>query len=125
MMIETGVDILEIKRIREIVEKTPRFLERFFTGRERAYFESKNYKVETIAGNFAAKEAVAKAMGTGVRGFNLIDLEILRDDQGKPLVYLHNEAEKIASNLKIQSFSLSISHSEQYAVAFAIAIKIR
>lgn len=123
MMIDTGVDILEIERIRDIIEKTPRFLERFFTIDENAYFASKNYKVETIAGNFAAKEAVSKAFGTGVRGFNLKDLEILRDEFGKPVVILHNEAKGIAADHKIQSISVSISHSELYAVAFALAIK--
>lgn len=118
-----GVDLLEIDRIKELFEKNPRFLERFFTLDERALFERKMMNIETIAANFAAKEAVSKALGTGVRGFNLIDVEVLRDEMGKPIVNLHNRAETLAESLGIDHIMLSISHTERHAIAFAIAMK--
>lgn len=123
MIFGNGVDLLEIERIKDLYEKNPRFLERFFTAGERALFESKMMNIETIAANFAAKEAVSKALGTGVRGFNLIDVEILRDDLGKPIVHLYNKAEILAESLGIDHIMLSISHTEKHAIAFAIAMK--
>jgi len=118
-----GVDLLEVDRIKELYKKNPRFLERFFTEGECAFFERKMMNIETIAANFAAKEAVSKALGTGVRGFNLIDIEILRDEMGKPIVHLYNRAEILAESLGIDHIMLSISHTEKHAIAFAIAMK--
>jgi holo-[acyl-carrier protein] synthase len=118
-----GVDLLEIDRIKALLDKNPRFLERFFTEDECVFFEKKMMNIETIAANFAAKEAVSKAFGTGVRGFNLIDIEILRDEMGKPIVNLYNGAQILAESLEIDHIMLSISHTEKYAVAFAIAMK--
>lgn len=123
MIFGNGVDLLEIDRIRELLDKNPRFLKRFFTEEECALFERKMMNVETIAANFAAKEAVSKAIGTGVRGFNLIDIEILRDEIGKPTVHLCGRAETLAETLGIDHIMLSISHTEKHAIAFAIAMK--
>ena len=69
-----GIDIVEIKRIEDALNKNKRFLDKLFTKEEIKYFESRNFKIETIAGNFAAKEAISKAMGTGIRNFNFIDI---------------------------------------------------
>ena len=123
MIFGNGVDLLEVDRIKELYEKNPRFLERFFTAGECALFERKMMNIETIAANFAAKEAVSKALGTGVRGFNLIDIEILRDEMGKPIVNLHDRAGILAESLGIDHIMLSISHTEKHAIAFAIAMK--
>ncbi len=123
MIFGNGVDLLEVDRIKELYKKNPRFLERFFTEGECAFFERKMMNIETIAANFAAKEAVSKALGTGVRGFNLIDIEILRDEMGKPIVHLYNRAEILAESLGIDHIMLSISHTEKHAIAFAIAMK--
>lgn len=122
MIIGNGVDLLEINRISELLERRPEFLERFFTKKEAALFESKNFKHETIAAGFAAKEAIAKAMGTGVRGFDLIDVEVLRDPLGKPVVVLHGRALEVARSKGIDRIELSLSHSKTQAIAFAIAI---
>lgn len=122
MIIGNGVDLLEISRISALLERRPEFLERFFTKKETAYFESKNFKHETIAAGFAAKEAIAKAMGTGVRGFDLIDVEVLRDPLGKPVVVLHGRALEVARCKGIERIELSLSHSKTQAIAFAIAI---
>lgn len=122
-MVGNGVDLIEIDRIKEMIQRKPRFIKRFFTEKENLFFESKGFKSESIAGNFAAKEAVVKAIGTGVRGFNLMDIEVLRDALGKPCVILHGRAKEIAEGLGVGIIHLSISHTQSYAVAFAIAMK--
>lgn len=117
-----GIDIIEIKRIEKVLERTPRFLERNFTEKEIEYFKKKNFKSESIAGNFASKEAVSKAIGTGVRGFNLKDIEILRDEMGKPIVNVYNNLKEICIKYNIREIKVSISHSENYAVSNVIII---
>ncbi len=122
MVIGNGVDIVEIERISEIVKKNPRFLERCFTENERALFLEKGMRIETIAAGFAGKEAVSKALGTGIRGFNLVDIEILRDALGKPIVHLLGKAKDVAANKQIHRIELSLSHSDVQAIAFAISL---
>lgn len=122
MVIGNGVDIVEIDRISEIIKKNPRFLERCFTESERALFLEKGMKIETIAAGFAGKEAVSKALGTGIRGFNLVDIEILRDALGKPVVHLLGKAKDVALNKQIHRIELSLSHSDLQAIAFAISL---
>ena len=122
MVIGNGVDILEISRIEKLISENPRFLERFFTTQERLLFQEKGLKVESIAANFAAKEAVSKAIGTGIRGFNLIDIEVLRDPLGKPIVNLIGNAKEIAMSRGIDRFEVSLSHSNTQAIAFVIAL---
>lgn len=122
MVIGNGVDIVEIERISDIVKKNPRFLERCFTENERALFLEKGMKIETIAAGFAGKEAVSKALGTGIRGFNLVDIEILRDALGKPVVHLLGKAKDVALNKQIHRIELSLSHSDLQAIAFAISL---
>ena len=117
-----GIDIIEISRIKKAVEKSDRFVKRLFTENEIDYFKSKNMKAESIAGNFAAKEAVVKALGTGLRGFKWTDIEVLRDELGKPVVYLHNGAKKVATDRGINEVMLSISHCKEYAVANGVAV---
>jgi holo-[acyl-carrier protein] synthase len=92
---------------------------RFFTPQEVEYFKSKGGKAETLAGFFCAKEAVAKAFGTGIRGFRLTDIEITHDKLGAPIIVLHNEAKKLADGKKV---NVSISHDKDYAVAIAIMV---
>ena len=122
MVIGNGVDIVEIERIIDIVKKNPRFLERCFTENERALFLEKGMRIETIAAGFAGKEAVSKALGTGIRGFNLVDIEILRDALGKPIVHLLGKAKDVAANKQIHRIELSLSHSDVQAIAFALSL---
>ncbi len=117
-----GIDIIELDRIDRAIKKSGRFLERLFTDAEIAYFRSKNMRVESIAGNFAAKEAIVKSLGTGVRGFAWKDIEVLRDEMGKPVVFLYNGAEDIANQRDIKEIMVSISHCKTYAVANSIAV---
>lgn len=119
MIFGIGNDIIEIERIASAIEK-PRFKERVFTVIELEQIAKKGNRKESFAGRFAAKEAVAKAFGTGVRGFELKDIEILNDDLGKPVVYLKNSLSEKYAGLTIE---LSISHCRDYAAAVAIIFK--
>lgn len=118
MVIGIGTDIIEIDRIKEAINRNNNFLEKVFTTKEIEMFKKRNMRTEVIAGNFAAKEAVSKALGTGVRGFSLIDIEVLRDELGKPIVYLSDDIDSIIN--KQHSLSISISHNRTSAIAFAI-----
>lgn len=120
MIYGTGIDIVEIKRIEKAMEN-PHFLTRFFSSEEIAYFKSRKSAAQSVAANFAGKEAFSKAIGTGIRGFLLSEVEILRDDTGKPHIALSGSAKKIADGFGITGLFISISHSEQHAVAQVIA----
>lgn len=116
-----GVDIVEISRIKKAMQ-TPGFAERFFSVGECEFFNSKTDATNSIAANFAAKEAFSKAIGTGVRGFALKDVEVLRNQQGKPYINLYNHAKTIAESLGIGEIMVSLSHSDENAVAFVTAV---
>jgi len=114
-----GVDIIEIDRIEEACCRR-RFLVRFFTEREISSIQPGPHFFAHIAGKFAAKEAVAKALGTGFR-FRWHDIEVLNDESGRPRVYLSGKALALSKTMNINEVLVSISHSRDYAVAFAIA----
>lgn len=116
-----GTDIIEIERIEKAIATTPHFLNRVFTEKERAYFEKKGERFETLAGLFAAKEAVSKALGTGFRGFGPSDIEIVPDDLGCPKVKLLEGAQKAKEEAGVSVLQVSISHCQTYAIAYAIA----
>ncbi len=116
MIIGLGTDIVEISRIKKAIERTSTFLEKVYTKKEIEYISKKKNPYPSYAGRFAAKEAISKAFGTGVRKFGLLDIEILNDDLGKPLVYLSDELIKKYNG----KLNLSISHSKEYATATAI-----
>ena len=121
MIVGIGTDIIEIERINKAILNTPQFMEKSFTIQEQTYFKQRKNAVESIAGNFAAKEAISKALGTGFRGFGLMDIEILRDGLGGPVVFLHGEAEQIGKEKDITDIWVSISHCKAYATAYAVA----
>ena len=115
-----GVDIVSIDRIAKSLEKEG-FLRKVYGEREIALFAGENrIKTNSLAANFAAKEAFSKALGTGVRGFELAEVEILRDDMGKPYFYLSGRAKQIAESLNIE-FAVSLSHEKDKAIAFVVA----
>ncbi|EOT2959870.1 TPA: holo-ACP synthase [Clostridium perfringens] len=124
MIIGIGVDIIEIERVRQAIQNNKKFLSKLFTEREIDYFISRNMNSEVIAGNFAAKEAVSKALGTGIRGFSFKDIEILRNELGKPEVILHNGANlignKLVGNNNSLRIHLSISHNNSNAIAYSV-----
>lgn len=123
MILGIGTDIIEIDRIGKAIEKTPKFIEKTFTDKEIELFKSKFMKVETIAGNFAAKEAISKAIGSGFRGFNFRDLEILRDELGKPIVNISDKVKSLLGNKEV-IFHISISHNRSCAIAF-VTMEVR
>ncbi len=120
-----GIDIIEIERIEKAIKRNKKFLYRIFTSKEIALFSDNNYRSNQIAGNFAAKEAVMKALGTGLREMKWKDIEISRDFLGKPLTILYNGAKRIAQKRGIEDILISISHSKSYAVAQAIAVSYK
>lgn len=124
MIIGIGVDIIEIERVRQAIQNNKNFLSKLFTEKEIDYFISRNMNSEVIAGNFAAKEAVSKALGTGIRGFSFKDIEILRNELGKPEVILHNGAKlignKLIGNNNSLRIHLSISHNNSSAIAYSV-----
>lgn len=120
MILGIGTDIIEIRRIEKAISYN-NFLAKFFTTKENNFFIQKKFNSHSIAGNFASKEAVSKALGTGFRNFSPIDIEILRNDDGSPYVILYNGAYNLAEQKNIKTIHLSISHCLDYAVAYAVA----
>ena len=121
--LSVGVDIIEIERIRQVFQQHgERFLRRVYTEAEIAYCRG---RVPELAARFAAKEAVSKALGTGLVGRGGIfwrEVEVLPDARGKPLVHLHGRARDRAESLGLNEFAISLSHSQAYAVAFVVAM---
>lgn len=120
LILGVGTDIVEVGRIKKAIERNDRFLEKIFTITELDYLKSRNLRPEYVAGRFAAKEAVAKALGTGFRGFDFKDIEIDRTTLGKPIVTLKGKAKLIAKKEGQYNIHLSISHGVDSAVAYAI-----
>jgi holo-[acyl-carrier protein] synthase len=122
MIVSIGIDIVEVYRIRETLERTPRFASRVFTEKERAYCESKGAAAaQSFAARFAAKEAFLKALKTGWRGkITWQDMEILNDPQGVPSLEIKGEARQLLENLGADKIHLSISHTTDHAVAQVI-----
>lgn len=120
MKIATGVDLIEIARIEEVVARHGKhYLERVFTPAELEYCGK---RAESLAGRFAAKEAVSKALGSGIGDVSWKEIEILGDEQNAPVLALHGMAEKRAGELGLTNWSVSISHSQSHSVAFVVAI---
>jgi holo-[acyl-carrier protein] synthase len=121
-LLRTGVDLIEIERIRKAIDRHgDRFLGRVFTPDEIAQSCA---RLESLAGKFAAKEAAAKALGTGVwrNGIGWLDFEVRKDpESGAPELLLHHAAAERATRLGLVTWSLSISHDRSRAVAFVVA----
>ncbi|MBQ6896804.1 MAG: holo-ACP synthase [Oscillospiraceae bacterium] len=115
-----GVDIVSIDRIEKSLARDS-FLTKVYGKGEIAVFAAEGKpKTNSLAANFAAKEAFSKALGTGVRGFELTEVEILRDDMGKPYFFLSGKAREIAESRNLV-FSVSLSHEKDRAIAFVVA----
>ncbi|AYF53644.1 holo-ACP synthase [Clostridium botulinum C] len=120
MIIGIGTDIVEIQRIEKAINRNPNFINKLFTKNEIEYFKSRNMRSEFIAGRFAAKEAVSKALGTGFRGFEFKDIEIENNILGKPMVNLKGKAKKMDKKWGNYKIHLSISHGRENAIAYAV-----
>ena len=124
-MLSSGVDIIHIPRIQKALDQHgERFLKRVFTPRE---IQSCRGHPREFAARFAAKEAVSKALGVGMRimasnGIGFLEVEVLPDGNGKPHVHLSGRAARRAEELDLREWAISLSHEREYAVAFVVAV---
>lgn len=118
-MLSAGVDIIEIERVQRAISRWgDRFLDKVYTSAE---IELCRGRAPELSARFAGKEAISKALGTGLVGISWREMEILSDRRGKPWVRLHGRAAARASKLGLSEFAISLSHSRDYAVAFVVA----
>jgi holo-[acyl-carrier protein] synthase len=125
MILSVGIDMIEVSRIRETIARTPRFAERVFTDKERAYCEAKGAAAaQSYAARFAAKEACLKALKTGWRGkITWHDIEILNDADGVPTLEIRGAAREIFCESGANAVHLSLSHTTEHAIATVILEK--
>jgi holo-[acyl-carrier protein] synthase len=118
-MLRTGVDIIEVSRIdAAILRHGERFFSRFYTPQELIDAEG---RTPALAARFAAKEAVAKALGCGIGDVGWKDIEIVRDGRRRPQIRLHGPALALAGELGLREWSLSLSHTHEHAMALVVA----
>jgi holo-[acyl-carrier protein] synthase len=122
MIVGTGIDIAEVPRIRQSIERFgDRFLQRIFTAGEIRYCDSKMNRFERYAARFAAKEAAMKALGTGWNhGVRWRDCEVVRMPGGRPTIAFHGKAGEFAAKLGMKNAALSITHTAEQAIAQVI-----
>ena len=122
MIVGSGIDLVEIARIQQSLERYgERFLNRVFTPAEQAYCMRKRNAAESLAARFAAKEAAAKALGTGIsRGVNWLEIEVVREPGGRPTLRFEGRAAEIAGQLGVAHASLSITHTSSLSMANVI-----
>ncbi len=120
MKVSTGTDLVEIDRFQAAVQRHgERFLNRVFTEQELA---EAGRNLASLAARFAAKEAVSKALGTGIGPISWREIEVLRGEARQPLLHLHGEASRRAASLGLSTWSLSLSHTQAMAVAMVVAV---
>jgi holo-[acyl-carrier protein] synthase len=113
-----GIDIIEIDRVADVIRRHgDRFLNRVYTQDEIAHCRG---RVSELAARFAAKEAVMKALGTGIRGVGWRDIEVLPNRRGKPLVFLYGRGAERAERIELRGLEVSLTHSKQYAIASVV-----
>jgi holo-[acyl-carrier protein] synthase len=120
-MIRCGIDMIEIQRVADGIERFgERFLDRFFTSGERADCKD---QIHRLAARIAAKEAVAKALGTGIGDVKWVEIEIRTDNERKrPILHLHGAAVEVANSLGVTQWDISLTHTRVYASAVVVAI---
>lgn len=119
MIVGSGIDLVEVQRIQQSLERYgQRFLNRVFTAAEQAYCMRKRNAAESLAARFAAKEAAAKALGTGIsRGVHWLEIEVVREPGGRPNVRFHGRAAEIATQLGVARAALSLTHTGTLSMA--------
>ena len=118
-----GIDIVDIVRIKNVATRTPRFLQRVFTAQELDYCFKKKDPFPSLAARFAAREALRKLDIVFIKGMRFHDTEVAVDKDGKPFLLLNGYALEIADNAGIKDFAISLSHSQEQAIAVVIANK--
>ncbi|MFY9198051.1 MAG: holo-ACP synthase [Acutalibacteraceae bacterium] len=121
MLVTTGVDLVEISRIKKSMAKKG-FIERVFGPSERVYLGRKGMPVQSVAAAFCAKEAFGKALGCGISGFGMREVEVMHDEQGRPYFKLSGRAKQLA-DIRNLSFEVSLTHTKSYAMAVVVAYK--
>lgn len=118
--LSTGVDLIEIERVQGAVQRHGRrFLERVFTAQELAEV---GHSLPSLAARFAAKEAVSKALGTGIGQIGWCEVEVLRGEAHQPMLRLHGAAAQLAEELGLRQWSISLSHTNTHAIALVVVI---
>jgi holo-[acyl-carrier protein] synthase len=122
MIIGSGIDLVEIGRIQQSVDRYgQRFLDRVYTAAEQVYCLRKKKAAESLAARFAAKEAGAKALGTGISyGVNWLEIEVVREPSGRPTIQFHGRAAQIAARLGVVHAALSITHTRDLSMASVV-----
>lgn len=118
-MFSVGIDLVEIARISKSMNNR-RFLQKVLGKDEYIYLEKKQFPKHSVAASFCAKEAFSKAIGTGIKGFNLKDVELLRNEKGMPYFKFSGNALKIVNDKNLR-FSVSITHTKEYASAAVVS----
>ncbi len=123
MVLGLGTDLIETRRVQESIDRFgERFLQRIFTAGEIAYCTRKKNSAESFAARFAAKEAGAKALGTGIsRGVTWKEFEVKREASGRPSLHLTGRAEELAQAMGVRRVQLSLTHSRELAMAVVVA----
>ena len=122
MIVGSGIDLVEIARIQQSVERFgERFLNRIYTRAEQAYCLRKKNAAESLAARFAAKEAGAKSLGTGIsHGVNWLEIEVVREPSGRPTIAFHGRAAELAARMGVRHAALSLTHSKEMAMASVV-----
>ena len=124
-IIAHGIDLVDFDRIESMIQRhESRFMNRIFTDREQSDAEAVHNNIEKLAGRFAAKEAILKLIGTGWRGkIKWTEIEVINNPMGQPEVTVSGEVKKIADSLGISQITLSITHTSNFAIASAVALR--
>ena len=118
--LRTGVDLIEVPRLERAIERHGgRFLRRVYTQRELAIAGK---RIPSLAARFAAKEAVAKALCTGIGEVMWKEIEVLHGPAKEPVLHLHGKAKELADSLGLHTWSISLSHTQEHAIAMAVAL---
>ncbi len=123
VVVGIGTDLIEIERIEKALTKNTQFIRRIYSLAEQEWLGAKPFPAESAAANFAGKEAVLKVFGTGLRNCQFCEIEILRNEIGKPYVVLYGGAKLLADSLGIDEVQISLSHTKKLALAYAIGIR--
>lgn len=120
-MLAIGIDLIEVDRIKRSIENYgQRFLDRVFTEGEQRYCKG---RPESFAARFAAKEAVGKALGTGIGDISWQEIEVVNEENGRPLLRLHGRAHQIASDKGLDNWQISLSHTKAQAIGMVVALR--
>ena len=122
MKLATGVDLIEIDRVESVIARHgPRYVDRVYTAIE---IEQSGKRPESLAARFAAKEAASKALGCGIGEVSFQEIEVVEDEKGAPHLHLHGAAARKAEELGLTTWSVSLSHSLNHAIAFVVGIGV-